>query len=55
MADRQTTGGYTKIATVITPDLPILAQMGPGETVKFEIVTVAEAQAIYKNYCAMWR
>lgn len=55
MADRQTTGGYTKIATVITPDLPILAQMGPGETVKFEIVTVAEAQAIYKTYCAMWR
>ncbi|KAF1683111.1 biotin-dependent carboxyltransferase family protein [Veillonella sp. R32] len=50
MAERQTTGGYTKVATVITPDLPILAQMGPGEIIHFEIVTIEEAQAIYKAY-----
>lgn len=54
MADRQTTGGYTKIATVITPDLPILAQMGPGEMIQFEIVSVEEAQKIYQEYRTMW-
>ena len=31
LADRQTTGGYTKIATVIKADLPKLAQMLPNE------------------------
>ena len=55
MADRQTTGGYTKIATVITPDLPILAQMGPGEMIQFEIISVEAAQAVYKEYCAVLR
>ena len=32
MADRQTTGGYAKIATVITADLPKIAQAKPGRT-----------------------
>ena len=50
MADRQTTGGYTKIATVITPDLPKLAQMGPGNRMKFEMVSVEESHRIYKEY-----
>ncbi len=50
MADRQTTGGYTKIATVITPDLPILGQMSPGNTMKFEMVSVEESHRIYKEY-----
>lgn len=36
MADRQTTGGYAKIATVITACLPHLAQMMPGQSFKFE-------------------
>lgn len=36
MADRQTTGGYAKIATVITEDLPLLAQARPGDTVHFK-------------------
>ena len=35
MADRQTTGGYAKIATVLSADLPKLAQMKPGDTVRF--------------------
>ena len=35
MADHQTTGGYAKIATVISPDLPLLAQMGPGAKIRF--------------------
>lgn len=50
MADRQTTGGYTKIATVITPDLPKLAQMSPGNTMNFEMVSVEESHRIYKDY-----
>lgn len=47
MADRQTTGGYTKIATVITPDLSVLGQMVPGNKLKFEIIDIDEAQKIY--------
>lgn len=38
LADRQTTGGYPKIATVISADLPRLAQLRPGERVRFEAV-----------------
>lgn len=41
LADRQTTGGYAKIGTVISDDLPLLAQALPGTKVKFLPVTVA--------------
>jgi antagonist of KipI len=37
MADRQTTGGYPKIGTVITADLPVAGQLAPGDWVEFEI------------------
>lgn len=50
MADRQTTGGYTKIGTVITPDLPKLAQMGPGSKIRFKSISIQEAQNIYLKY-----
>ncbi len=44
MADRQTTGGYTKIATVIGADVPLLAQCVPGASrVRFAAVSLAEA------------
>lgn len=43
MADRQTTGGYPKIATVITADLPLAGQLAPGDWIEFAAVTVAEA------------
>jgi biotin-dependent carboxylase-like uncharacterized protein len=46
MADRQTTGGYPKIAYVATVDLPLLAQMGPGDKVQFELVTLETAQTL---------
>lgn len=36
LADRQTTGGYAKIATVISADLPLLAQAKPGTEVHFQ-------------------
>lgn len=44
MADRQTTGGYPKIGQVITADLPRLAQSLPMNQLKFEIVSMEEAE-----------
>jgi allophanate hydrolase subunit 2 len=46
MADRQTTGGYPKIAYVASVDLPVLAQMGPGDSLRFETITLGYAQSI---------
>jgi UPF0271 protein len=45
MADRQTTGGYTKIATVISADLPRCGRLKPGDSFGFAAVSVAEAEA----------
>jgi antagonist of KipI len=45
MADRQTTGGYPKIATVISADMPIAGQLGPGDTLVFSVCTPREAMA----------
>jgi len=43
MKDAQTTGGYAKIATVVTSDLPILGQARPKDTVHFHKVSLSEA------------
>ena len=43
LADHQTTGGYAKIATVISADLPTLAQLRPGQSVCFTFVTSQQA------------
>jgi allophanate hydrolase subunit 2 len=45
MADRQVTGGYPKIATVIGPDQRRLAQARPGQTVRFAVTTIDAAVA----------
>ncbi|HPU81227.1 biotin-dependent carboxyltransferase family protein [Accumulibacter sp.] len=45
LADGQTAGGYPKIATVISADLPRLAVMAPGEVVRFAAVSVTAAEA----------
>lgn len=50
MAGRQTMGGYHKIAVVIAPDLPLLAQARPGEAVRFRAVTLAEAHAAFARW-----
>lgn len=42
MADHQTTGGYAKIATVVSGDLPYLAQARPGDKVSFKQTTIKE-------------
>ena len=43
MADRQTTGGYPKIATVITADIPLAGQLAPGDWIRFAPCTRTEA------------
>lgn len=45
LADRQTTGGYPKIATVISADLPGLGRLGPGASLSFEHVDIDAAVA----------
>ncbi|MGC2199848.1 MAG: biotin-dependent carboxyltransferase family protein [Stellaceae bacterium] len=49
LADHQTTGGYPKIATVISPDLPIVGRRGPGDTLRFAAVSVEEAEEICRE------
>jgi antagonist of KipI len=43
MADRPTTGGYPKIATVITADVGVAGQLGPGDRIAFEVCTMSDA------------
>jgi len=50
LADRQTTGGYPRIAQVATVDLPVIAQVKPGESIQFEEISLEEAQRQY-----LWR
>nr|WP_249310481.1 biotin-dependent carboxyltransferase family protein [Bacillus sp. FJAT-49736] len=45
MVDRQPTGGYPKIGEVITADLPKIAQRKPGDFIRFQKVSIQEAQA----------
>lgn len=47
MADRQTTGGYPMIADVAGVDLHLLAQLKPGDRLRFELVSLAQAQALW--------
>ena len=47
LADRQTIGGYPKIATAATVDLPLLAQLRPGDSVGFRDTSVVEAQELW--------
>ncbi|PWC52688.1 biotin-dependent carboxyltransferase family protein [Azospirillum sp. TSO22-1] len=50
LADRQTTGGYPKIACVITPDVAALAQKRPGDTLRFQAVSPAEARRAHARF-----
>lgn len=47
LADRQTTGGYTKIATVVSADIPKLVQCKFNKKVKFTAISVEAAQELY--------
>ena len=50
MADHQTSGGYPRIANVITTDLPLLAQLGPGDRVSFQLVSIANSEHLIKRF-----
>ena len=52
LAGRQTVGGYVKIATVVGADLDALAQLRPGSHLRFEEVTLGDAQAATASYRA---
>ncbi len=47
LADRQTTGGYTKIASVINVDMPMITQCKAGDTVRFERTDIRTAQNLF--------
>ena len=55
LADCQTVGGYPKIATVISADLPRLGQIRPGETFRFATIGAAEARQALLEREAQWR
>ena len=50
LADCQTTGGYPKIATVISADMPKLGRLMPGAGMRFEQVSVEEAEEIARAH-----
>lgn len=53
MPDRGTTGGYPKIATVISADLGRFGQTQPGTPFRFKAISMAEAQAEYRAFHEM--
>ena len=52
LADRQTTGGYPKIATVISADLPALGRLPIGAKIRFESVTIEQARELRRDLLA---
>lgn len=53
MADAQTTGGYPVIGTVIGADLPLAAQLLPGDALRLALTTLEEALAAHRALVAM--
>ena len=49
MVDNQTTGGYPKIATVVSADLPVVGRRRPGRTMRFVAVDVLEAERLRRR------
>jgi antagonist of KipI len=46
LADAQTIGGYPQVAHVISVDLPLVAQLRPGDEVRFIPVTLTDAREL---------
>jgi antagonist of KipI len=46
MADHQTSGGYPRVAHVITRDLPLVGQLGAGDKLAFHLVSIEEAERL---------
>lgn len=49
LADRQSTGGYTKIATVCSFDIARIAQLRPGQSLRFEAIGVERAHELLRE------
>lgn len=49
MADCQPTGGYTKLATLIRADRSLAAQLGPGDSLSFRVITAKEASELFRS------
>ncbi|XQY91720.1 biotin-dependent carboxyltransferase family protein [Metabacillus sp. HB246100] len=47
LVDRQTTGGYPKLAQIASIDLSLVAQMKPGERIQFTDITIEDAEHLY--------
>lgn len=50
MRDAQTTGGYAKIAVIVTSDLPLVGQASPGSVIGFSKITLKEAHQKLRSY-----
>jgi biotin-dependent carboxylase-like uncharacterized protein len=50
LADRQTTGGYPKIATIISADLPSFGRLQPGARLSFAAVSIDTARRLRRQY-----
>ncbi len=50
MADRQTIGGYTRIGQIISTDHSKLAQLKPGDTIRFQEVSLKEAHRLLREH-----
>ncbi|MFS0785065.1 biotin-dependent carboxyltransferase family protein [Shouchella sp. 1P09AA] len=50
MADRQTTGGYPRALQVASVEISKLAQLRPGQSFTFSLITLAEAESLYREY-----
>ena len=50
--DRQTSGGYKRVASVAKADLPKLVQLQPDEKIRFEMIPLEEATALYQKEMA---
>jgi antagonist of KipI len=46
--DQQTTGGYPKLANIVTADLPAVGQLRPRDRIRFERVTLEQARALLR-------
>ena len=55
MADGPTVGGYPKIGVVASVDIPLLAQCVPGDRLRFELVTIVQAQQLLRAADALAR
>ncbi len=53
LLSEQTVGGYTKIATVISSDIPRIAQALPGDRIRFERIDIDAAHALYRHQSSL--